>query len=371
MTPLRLEHPSAPILPGLAAALDGTAWQGAQFAPLPDTGLAHHHVALVGSQPPALARIPKQSQLRLDAVDNLRYQAACFARAAPSAHTPHLFAELRPSGGLTRGALIVEHVSGRAAVLAGARAHAPDAPADAPNAALDDLAAIVRALASIHSLPVPIGRDPIMSPADPLAELATEIEAQSVFLDSASLQPGVRALIKRELTGLAALVSQPARPSVRLISFDAHPGNFVVREDGEAVLVDLEKCRYSYPSLDLAHATLYTSTTWEQGAATSLSPARVRGAHDLWATQMSQVGAGQADASEWHVPLRRAMWLWSVTWCAKWRVLSGAAPSTSGDGEDWAAANSADQLAQHVRGRVDHYLSATIVERVTSEFDQL
>jgi hypothetical protein len=32
-------------------------------------------------------------------------------------------------------------------------------------------------------------------------------------------------------------------------------------------------------------------------------------------------------ARPWHGPLRRAMWLWSLTWCAKWRVLSACAPT--------------------------------------------
>ena len=414
-------HPATPLLPALADSLVGTPWQGARLAPLPDSGLAHHHVAIIGSEPPALSRIPKQSQLRLDATTNLEYQAACFDRAEPSGHTPRLFATLQPSQGLSRGALIVEHVSGRGAVLAAPDARKPVgaadphradphradphradphradldaddfAPDDVRHADHDDLAAIVRALASIHSLSVPDVREPLMSPSDPLADLAAEIDVQAEFLGSASLQPHARALIDRELTRLDTLVRGDCRPSVSLVSFDAHPGNFLIRDDGEAVLVDLEKCRYSYPSLDLAHATLYTSTSWERGAAAWLTPAQVREVHELWESTMDRAGSGRAgagragsgragsrrrgagrvDDSEWHVPLRRAMWLWSVTWCAKWRVLSGAAPSASGDGEDWAAANSADQLSRHVRGRVDHYLSADIIERVTREFDEL
>ena len=291
---------------------------------------------------------------------------------------------------------MVEHVVGRGAVLGAPDARKPVGAADPHRTDLqrpdphradphradpdaddlahddlrradhDDLAAIVRALASIHSLPVPDVREPLMNPADPLADLAAEIDVQAEFLDSASLQPDASALIDRELTRLGTLVRGDCRPSVSLVSFDAHPGNFLIRDDGEAVLVDLEKCRYSYPSLDLAHATLYTSTSWERGAAAWLTPAQVREVHELWESTM-----GRADDSEWHVPLRRAMWLWSVTWCVKWRVLSGAAPSASGDGEDWAAANSADQLSRHVRGRVGHYLSADIIERVTREFDEL
>lgn len=361
------DHPAAPLLAGLATALEATRWHGARLVPLADTGLAHHHVALVvasasAREVPALARIPKQSQLRLGAAANLEYQAACFARAAPSGHTPRLFEVIAPGPHLARGALIVEHVFGRAAQLA--------SDFDGPDAvdSLGDLDQIVAALASIHALPVPerADRAPLMSADDPLADLASEIDAQARYLDDAQLHPDVRALIDRERASLAALVRRERRPSVSLISFDAHPGNFLVRDDGQAVLVDLEKCRYSYPSLDLAHATLYTSTTWEQGSTAALTAEQIRHVLELWTSI-----TGDTDAAEWHVPLRRAMWLWSATWCAKWRVLSGAVPSASADGEDWAAAKSADSLAQHVRARVDHYLSADLIRRLTDEFDAL
>ena len=46
---------------------------------------------------------------------------------------------------------------------------------------------------------------------------------------------------------------------------DTHPGNFLIDEtrDGEAkaVIVDLEKALYGSPGIDLAYATVYSSTT--------------------------------------------------------------------------------------------------------------
>jgi hypothetical protein len=51
------------------------------------------------------------------------------------------------------------------------------------------------------------------------------------------------------------------------------------------------------------------------------------------------------------MPLRTAMWLWAVTWCAKWRVLS-AAPAGRRR-RRLASSNSDDALVNHVRGRVD------------------
>lgn len=337
-------------------------WRGVRLIPLPDTGLAHHHVSLDGTG--VLARIPKQSQVQLDAVANLDYQAACFERAAPSGHTPRLHAVLPPLPGLPRGALLVEQIVGRAAEL----------PRDA--------GAIATALGRIHALPLPAAasRAPLLDDVDPLASLEREIRVQAGSLGSPTVAAETRAIVWHELDRLSARVATGSRPPRRLITFDAHPGNFVVRPDGVAVLVDLEKCRYSYPPLDLAHATLYTSTTWEPGADAVLSPAEVRSFLDRWAVSFrSPVGDGTVgdgstiddDYAPWMVPLRRAMWLWSVTWCAKWATLSERPPSTSGNGEDWAAGNSAESVAAHVRERVAHYLDPAVVRRIVEGFDEL
>ena len=103
--------------------------------PLADTGLAHDHVRL--GRTGWLARVPKQSQMRLNAADNLAYQAACFAAMAPSGHTPRIHGTLPPDPDLPMGALIVEAIDGR------------------PPRLPDDLDAVMRALAAIHRLPVP------------------------------------------------------------------------------------------------------------------------------------------------------------------------------------------------------------------------
>ena len=65
------------------------------------------------------------------------------------------------------------------------------------------------------------------------------------------------------------------------------------------------------------------------------------------------------------------MWLWSVTWCAKWRALAVRAASTSSDGQDWSSEHSDARLARHVRGRVDDYLSVARVQGVQAEFAEL
>ena len=321
-------------------------WTGAELDVLPDSGLAHTHVRLVGHG--ALARIPKQSQMDLAPAANLSYQAACFERAACSGHTPALRGVLAPSAALPRGALIVEEIIGRAARL--------------PH----DMTAITTALARIHQLPLRThdARAPLTSAADPLLDLLAEIEAQAAHLDAARADPIARRCIDAEIERFRALCAQPPRPPRCLISFDAHPGNFIVRADGCAVLVDLEKCRYSHAPLDLAHATLYTSTTWDATSNVVLGVDEVARAHANWSREM---GPSAAAWNDWHLPLRRAMWLWSITWCAKWRVASRAASPVTVAGEDWSTDLSEPALIAHVRGRVDHYLGAPIVERVLDE----
>jgi hypothetical protein len=346
------------VRPRLAAAMRQARlrWAGAAMEVLPDSGLAHTHVRLVGHG--ALARIPKQSQMRLSAAASLASEAACFERAARSGHTPRLLDVLPTSEALPRGALVVEEIIGRAAVLP------------------DDLTAIVTALARIHQLPLPEkeARAPLLAAADPMTDLLAEIEAQAAHLDAAKVDPAARRCIGAEVDRYRSLCARPSRPPLCLISFDAHPGNFIVRADGRAMLVDLEKCRYSHAPLDLAHATLYTSTTWDMASSAVLGVDAVARAYAAWSREMSAAAAASHathSTHAWHLPLRRAMWLWSVTWCAKWRVASTAARSVTADGEDWSTQLSEPALIAHVRGRVDHYLSPAIVDQVLSGFDAL
>ncbi|MGV3572876.1 MAG: phosphotransferase [Ramlibacter sp.] len=326
-------------------------WAGVPLAPLPDKGLAHHHVRLEGTG--LLARIPKQSQLGLPPAANLAHQQACFERAAAGGHAPRLSGALPVSTRLPRGALLVEEIAGGPALL--------------PRA----LGAIARSLAALHALPLPPVhlRAPIASPADPLRELVEEIVEQARHLPAARLAPEAAALLEQELAALQQLVRRGGRPPLHLIAFDAHPGNFVVRPSGEAVLVDLEKCRYGYAGLDLAHATLYTSTTWDVASHAILGVEQVRGFYQAWGDAVG--GAVAAAARPWHVPLRQAMWLWSLTWCCKWRALSRLPPRLPQAGEDWSAVHSEGPLVAHVRERVDHYLSPSAMALVQRELHSL
>ena len=338
----RLDALCAGLRAALAATPSTAALAGAAMTPLRDKGLAHDHIRLGSTG--WLARVPKQSQMDLPAAENLAYQAACFRRAGAGGHVPRLLEVLAPSADLPHGALIVEEIEGR--------------PARLP----EDLPAIARALGSIHALQHPAVTAPLLAPADPLAAMRDEVAGQGAFLAEARLDRGVRGQVEREMAALFALCRAPARPATCLISFDAHPGNYLIRRDGTAVLVDLEKGRYGAPSLDLAHATLYSSTTWDVESRAVLTVAEIAEFYRVW----SLVPCVPA-AAGWHGVLRRAMWLWSVTWCAKWRVLSPRDAKPGADGEDWSQQHSSRALTDHVRDRVDCYLARPAVERVLDE----
>lgn len=347
----------ADLLPALHAALvRNPAYRDLPpdaLAPLPTTGLAHDHVTIAGTD--HLLRVPRQSQMRLDATGNLAYQAACFERMSAGGHTPGCHGVLAPSPALPMGALIVDRIDGQ--VL--------KAPAELPAAAT--------ALASIHALPLPPSEDraPLADQADPMAETLREVEGQAAHLPAAGLHKESRAMIDAELKAAARDVqSLPPAPPV-LVSFDAHPGNFLVDEKGKAFLVDLEKGRYGGAGFDLAHATLYTSTTWDVATYSEPSPAEITGFYDTWRRAMPADLVTRLDP--YLMPMRRLMWLWSITWCAKWRVES-AKETRSGkhdaaDTEDWSADNTDAALIDHVRDRVDCYLSPEIVARVRADWE--
>lgn len=337
-------------LDGVRGALANTPWAEAPLLPLEDSGLAHWHLRLGDSG--WLLRIPKQSQMGLPAAEHLDYEACCFARAEPSGVTPALADQLATSASLPRGALVVTAIEGR--------------PAELPS----DLTALMHCLAAIHHLPLPNAseRAPLLAPNDPLAAMHHEVLDQARYLAEAGLEASAERAIRGELEQFAAALDSPGRPPQRLITFDAHPGNFLIDGQGQAWMVDLEKARYSYPGFDLAHATLYTSTTWDLNSRAVLDCDTILDAYAAWEQAMG--AAGRAHRA-WHLPLRRAMWLWSITWCAKWQVTSGAPPLRIARGQDWSQQHNSDVLNAHVQDRVADYLSAPVVEAMVAEFRTL
>lgn len=322
---------------------------------MPRKGLAHDHITLGDSK--LLLRIPRQSQLALNASDNLQYQATCFARMALGGHTPVCYALLPPSEDLQMGALLVEQIAGRE-------------PASA-----DDFQSIAKALASIHRLDLPAtaSRAPLYDQKNSMADTLSEVLRQATYLKGESISTGSLDMITEQLE-LATMETESLEvPPSRLISFDAHPGNFLIDKGGKAILVDLEKGRYGGCGFDLAHATLYTSTTWDTQVNIELQQSVIENFYTQWLHEMPDELGVSMQATL--VAMRRMMWLWSVTWCAKWRVESKAVQLAqkhkAQNTEDWAVQNSSDQLVAHVDERTSHYLQEEVIGKITTEFKTL
>lgn len=335
-------------LEALASELKRAGISYRELSPMADTGLAHDHVWVHRSDGDDwVARLPKQSQMNLPPQENLAYQAACYQRASPGGHMPRFYGTLPPSDTLPRGGLLVEAIRGRLAQLP------------------DDLPAIADALASLHRQPLPslAARKPLLAPDDPWQAMVTEVRQQANWLSDAQLSSKVTQRIQQELDMLSPRL-RDATPT--LISFDTHPGNFLIRDDGRAVLVDLEKCRYGLPGIDLAHTSLYTSTTWDINSQAVLSLGEVITFYRRWQTAMDET-----PSAETLVACRRATWLWSLTWCTKWRAQHLNAKDAQQRGEDWSAELTDAAVIEHVRDRVEHYLSLPIIDHVHSELQCL
>jgi hypothetical protein len=344
------EPPFSDILRSALAAVPRLApLSDARLVPLPGRGIAHDHYAVEGvtlDQMPVLLRVPRVSQWGMAPEQQLDYEAAAFARASPSGATPRLLGTLPPAPDLPMGALAVERIMGEK----------PRLPRDLPL--------LARSLARIHAMPVPEPalRAPLLVHDDPIVETLKVIREQASFLREAALQPMAAAAINAELARAesAAMTAQPA-PIVRLTGTDTHPGNFLVAGD-RAVFVDLEKALYGNPAIDLAHATLYTSTMWDPDCAARLSPAEVGAFHaDYFAAVAPELASA---VHPWIRPLRRLVWLRTLTWCVRWRVLSRREGG-------WSKERLSPDHAAHIERTVADYVDpdriATIREGLDAE----
>lgn len=312
--------------------------------PMRAKGLIHAHVRIRGTA--AVLRIPRLSSFGYGPEANLTYQATCFRRAAESGHVPDLIGVIEPRPGIPWGVLVITEIAGGT----------PPVPAGLP--------AIARALAALHALAVPAekARSPIPSHTDPVAATLDVIEAQARFLPDAGLAPAALAQIEDELARARkfAASARGADMPVTLVGTDTHPGNFMMRPDGVAIFVDLEKMLYGAPAIDLAHATVYTSTMWDEDVATALSADDVAAFYRAYFDTLPRGLAGRI--RPWCAPLRRFTWLRTTTWCAKWRV-------ESRDGAAWSAAQHDPAYIASVRARVADYFDPATIGNIRAGFD--
>lgn len=314
--------------------------------PLPNTGTAHGHVALPGG---LLARIAYAHDGDPGAAARLAVQAEAFRHLAPAGRTPRLHDLLPPRPGLPGGALVVDRVEGRAPRLPG------------------DLAAMADTLARLHALPLPPPGSPIPRMADPLRETLAAIALNADrFLDRAVADADARAAIRAELAAMQAFAATaPTDQPTGIALADTHPGNFLVDRAGIAWFLDLEKVHVGSPAIDLAHATLPTSTLWHPDVGTVLSPAEVAGFVDAY---RAAVGPARAAAlGPWLLPMRRLTWLRTTLFMARWRVQTRG-PRDPADPGQWSDAGLDPAMRAHIDRCIDRCFSVDTIEAIRADW---
>jgi hypothetical protein len=78
------------------------------------------------------------------------------------------------------------------------------------------------------------------------------------------------------------------------------------------------KVHVGSPAIDLAHATLATSTVWHLDAGKVLSRAEMQGFYDIYLEKIGKKRA--ASVQPWLVPMHRLTWLRTTLFMARWRV---------------------------------------------------
>jgi aminoglycoside phosphotransferase (APT) family kinase protein len=316
--------------------------------PLLATGTAHGHVRLRSG---LLARVAYAHEGDPTAAGRLHAQAAAFHHLAPAGRTPRLHEVVEPEEGLPGGALVVDFVEGRV----------PRLPAE--------LEAMADTLARIHVLPLP--GPPIPRQTNPFVETLEAVEANAArFLDKAVPDQGSRAEIAEELRlmrGMALAFAKRPQPLTVALA-DTHPGNFIVDCDGVAWFVDLEKVHVGSPAIDLAHATLPTSTLWDPKVGVILSREDVHGFHEAY---FSRIDGKSAEVLQpWLTPFRRLTWLRTTLFMARWRVQTRA-PRDPSDPAQWSDTGLDPKMKAHIDATIDRCFERDFVRRVRDEWRDL
>ena len=109
----------------------------------------------------------------------------------------------------------------------------------------------------------------------------------------------------------------------------------------------------------MAHASLPTSTRWDPDCAAAIDGASVEG---FYRHYLAQIDGELADAVRpWLAPMRRLTWLRTITWCARWLVVSK-------DRDAWSAASLTPSLREHLARTVPAFFEPGFVAACRAEW---
>ena len=176
--------------------------------------------------------------------------------------------------------------------------------------------------------------------------------------------PGSRAGIAEELAQVRGLSIARPQPLTMALA-DTHPGNFIVDRAGMAWFVDLEKVHVGSPAIDLAHATLPTSTLWHPDVGKLLTRDEVRAFYDSYLARFD--GKTVETLKPWLTPMRRLTWLRTTVFMARWRVETRAPRDPTNPGQ-WSDQGLEPRMKQHIDARIDHCFDRDVIRAIRSEW---
>src|SRR3546814_744752 len=122
---------------------------------------------------------------------------------------------------------------------------------------------------------------------------------------------------------------------------------------------------YGAPAIDLAHATLYTSTTWEREVAAVLSIEQIA---RFYRAYLAEMPAGLVAAIRpWLLPMRRITWLRTLTWMIRWRAVSAAQADDPALGP-WSRDRLPAARVAHMLARIDDFTDPATIARIRAEW---
>ena len=166
------------------------------------------------------------------------------------------------------------------------------------------------------------------------------------------------------MRGMAPAIAQRGQPLTVALA-DTHPGNFSVDQDGVAWFVDLEKVHVGSLAIDLAHATLATSTLWHPDVGKVLSRDEVQRFYTLYLEKVGDRLA--ANLEPWLQPMRRLTWLRTTLFMARWRVQT-CEPRDPSDPTQWSDAGLEPAMKAHIDRRIDQCFRGDTIQSIRAEW---
>ena len=336
LTETQLEH--------IGTSVEALGLNAEPLRPLRLRSLSHEHVRVSNF---GVVRMPITLPTDQHWTEWADFQARAYGTLGRAGLSPKFYASIDSCPALPFGGVLVSYAPGRL----------PRLPRDYP--------ALARFLAKIHALPVP-PRDMcgLAYHSEPLLAVMQEVRDQAKYLSEAPISEGTRKMLEAELTWLDGFAQsgwvRMGAPPFGLTIGRAHSGDFVIKEDGEAVLLDVENLHYGLSILDVGALSIYPATVWDMGVKSDLDEADILDFNRHYLDALP--GSFRAHYAPWLAVGRRLATLRLLTWCCLWLVRHRR------PGDQWAADKRPPGIMTHMLTQAQHFVSEPVVSALRSEW---